>query len=125
MPSTLPNLAADDRDPLDGWELPDHWSEEARDTFANVLSQRPDLDGADLSQLMQAAELVDYAGKLGAVAARAGYEATGSMGQTVVHGAATEARQARTAAAAILARLSPTETRAQTRSRANLRRGRA
>lgn len=41
-------------DPLDGWSLPEDWTEAARDLFAEVLSERTDLAGADLGALEQA-----------------------------------------------------------------------
>lgn len=94
---------------LDGWELPDHWTDAARDLFAEVLDERPDLSGADLGSLEQACELSTAAEALSAVARAASYVSTGSTGQPVVHPAAIEARLARTAAATILARLAPSQ----------------
>lgn len=93
---------------LDDWDLPDDWTDAARDVFAEALDERPDLAGADLGALESACALVSAADRLGAVAREAGMISTGSTGQVVVHPAAVEERLSRTAAAAILARLSPT-----------------
>jgi hypothetical protein len=84
---------------------PDHWSDAARDAVAEVLDVRPDLDGADLASLREAAELITAADALAAVARAVGYVATGSTGQTVTHPAQVESRLCRTAAASVLARL--------------------
>jgi hypothetical protein len=92
---------------LDDWDLPEHWTSSARDLFAEVLSERPDISGADLGSLEQACELSTAAEALAAVAREAGYVSTGSTGQIVAHPAGIEARLARTAAATILARLAP------------------
>lgn len=89
------------------WDLPDHWTPSVRDLFAEVLDERPDLSGADLASLEQACELATAADALGEVARAAGYVTTGSTGQVVAHPAQVEARLARTAAAAVLARLAP------------------
>lgn len=94
-------------DVLDGWALPDDWTDAARDLFAEVLSQRPDLSGVDLGAAQHACALTSAADRLDAVALAAGMISTGSTGQTVVHPAVVEARLARTAAATILARLTP------------------
>lgn len=88
-------------------ELPDTWTQGARDTFAAVLEERPDASSAELASLYHAASLESAAERLDAVAQAAGFVSTGSTGQVVVHPAVTEARLARTAAASILARLVP------------------
>lgn len=106
----------------DEWPLPDHFSDAAVDAVHNVLSQRPDLAGGDVGALEQAGELITLADALGAVARLAGYIATGSTGQVVTHPAVTEARLARTAAAAILGRLTPASA-AQVRRMSNLKQG--
>lgn len=93
---------------LDGWTLPDDWTDGARDVFAEVVEERPEIAGADLGALESACALVSAADRLGAVARAAGMLALGSTGQTIVHPAAVEERLSRTAAATILARLSPT-----------------
>ncbi|MGN6446299.1 P27 family phage terminase small subunit [Amnibacterium sp.] len=92
---------------IDDWAIPDHWTDSARDLFAEVLTENPNLSGADLAALEQVCELASSAEALAAVARAAGYVSTGSTGQTVVHPAQIEARLARTAAATILARLAP------------------
>ncbi|MBH0098680.1 hypothetical protein I6E68_05935 [Salinibacterium sp. NSLL150] len=94
-------------DILDGWDLPASWTPGARDVFAGVLQQRPDLAGAELSSLEQAAALHSMADQLEEAAVAEGLLATGSAGQRIVHPGVTEARLARTSAAAILARLVP------------------
>lgn len=101
-------------DVLDGWTLPEDWTEAARDLFAEVLSERPDLSGADLGSLEHACSLTSAAERLEAVAQAAGMVSTGSTGQTVVHPAVIEARLARTSAATILARLAPSQAERRT-----------
>ena len=97
-------------DVLDGWEIPADWTDTARDLFAEVLAERPDLGGADLGALQHAAALTSAADRLDEVARAAGYVSSGSTGQPTVHPAVVESRLARTAAASILNRLSPTTT---------------
>lgn len=106
-PESADAESLDPEDVLDGWTLPDHWTGSARETFAEVLTERPDLSGADLGALEQACHLIATAEALDAVARAAGYVATGSTGQVVAHPATVEARLARTSTATILARLSP------------------
>ncbi|GAA4053472.1 hypothetical protein [Agromyces indicus] len=93
--------------PADDWILPEGWTESARDLFHEVLDERPELAGAELGALEQACALASAAERLDEVALAAGMIAKGSTGQTIVHPAVVEARLARTAAAAILARLVP------------------
>jgi hypothetical protein len=112
MTASTDPTTADAPDPLDGWTLPASWSDAARDLFAEVLTQRPDLSGADLGALEHACALTSASERLDEVALAAGLMATGSQGQPVLHPAVTEARLARTAAAAILARLVPARTAA-------------
>ncbi|MEV7761451.1 MULTISPECIES: hypothetical protein [Curtobacterium] len=108
----------------DEWQLPEHWTPAARDAVHNVLKARPDLDGGDVGALEQAGELISLADGLADVARAAGLVSTGSTGQVTVHPAVTEARLARTAAAAILAKLNPANAAAaQARRAANLVRG--
>ncbi|MDN4479910.1 hypothetical protein [Demequina muriae] len=87
------------------FDLPDHWTTAARETVEEVLSVRPDLDGADLGALEQAAELISQADALRDVASAAGWVSRSDSGAEVPHRAAAEARQARASAAAILGRL--------------------
>lgn len=98
---------ADDLDPLEGWDLPAHWPARARDTFAEVIDETPDLTGAALSTLFAACDLLATAEALDEVARAAGYVATGAAGHVVTHPATVEARLAVTAAATILHRLRP------------------
>ena len=84
---------------------PDHWSDEAVEAVEVVLEASPNLDGAAYVSLLSAAELLTAAHELDELARAAGYLSTGSQGQLVLHPAATEARQRRQAATAILARL--------------------
>lgn len=86
-------------------DFPAHWTPAARDVVAEVLDVRPDLSGADLASLREAAELVTAADELAEVARTAGHVATGSRGQPITHPATVEARLSRQAAASILARL--------------------
>ena len=87
-------------------DLPTHWIDGAKDTYANVLDERPELSGADFAGLEQAAELITSADLLDEAARESGPLVYCSSGQLVTNPAIVEARQARTAAAAILARLS-------------------
>lgn len=86
-------------------ELPAHWSDAAREAAEEVLATREDLSGADVAALEQAAELVTLADAMTAVAATAGYVSRSDAGAETTHRAVTEARLARTSAAAIFARL--------------------
>ncbi len=112
-------MTAQTDSPSDGWDLPDHWTDNARALFGDVIEQRPDLAGANLGELEHAASLTSAADLLDEAARAAGMVATGSMGQTVVHPAAVEARLSRTAAAQILGRLSVPSTGAKTTSQRN------
>lgn len=89
-------------------DLPNHWSEAAREAADEILAARPDLSGADVAALEQAAELVTLADRLGEVAAAAGYVSRSDAGAETTHRAVTEARLARAQAAAIFARLADT-----------------
>ncbi|WIE53438.1 hypothetical protein [Curtobacterium sp. MCBD17_003] len=106
----------------DEWPTPDHWSDAARDAFLSVIEQRPELAGAELAQLEQAAELVTTADLMMSVAARTDYVLNGSQGQTVISGAVTESRLARQAAGQMLARLAPLSS-SQLRKVSGLRQG--
>lgn len=97
-------------DTLEGWTLPADWTPGARDLFAEVIAQSPDLAGAELGSLESACSLISAADRLGEVARAEGMTATGSTGQTVVHPAVVEERLARTAAATILSRLAPSRS---------------
>lgn len=85
--------------------MPDHWSAAAYEAVDEVLAGRPDLGGADVAALEQAAELISLADDLSAVARAAGYVSRGDAGQVTTHRAVTEARMARASAATILGRL--------------------
>lgn len=87
--------------------LPESWTPEARDTWAAITEQRPDMGAAELSALSQACSMESAADRLDAVAQAAGYMSLGASGQPVIHPAVQEARLARTAAAAIFNRLVP------------------
>lgn len=99
---------------------PAHWSPSAKDTWDNVLEERPDLAGAEYAALEQAAALISCADLLDAAARESGPLIGGSTGQLVTNPALVEARQARTAAATILARL----TRPSAGAKTNSQRGR-
>lgn len=86
-------------------EVPDHWTRDAVDLFETVVEERPDLSGEDVAALVHACELTTTADRLDEVARSAGYTATGSQGQEILHPAVAESRQARTSAARILAAL--------------------
>lgn len=103
-----------DDDVLEGFDLPVTWTTNAIETFREVLAARPDLSGPELSALEHACQLQSVADHLDDVARGAAYVATGSQGQEILHPAVAEARLTRTAAAAILARLTVTSGRVQT-----------
>lgn len=90
---------------LDDFEVPEHWTAEARDTFEQVMEERPDLGAEDFSSLLQAVELISTADRLDEVARKAGFVQIGSQGQERLHEAVSESRLSRTAAAAILRQL--------------------
>ena len=91
----------------DAFDLPDEWTEGAKETFLGIMEERPELSSAEVSQLWQACALESAADALDTVARAAGMTAKGSTGQVVAHPAAVEARHCRTSAAAIFARLVP------------------
>lgn len=98
-------------------DLPEHWTDGAKDTFENVLDERPDLSGADFASLDQACALISSADLLEEAARDAGPLVKGSTGQLTVNPGLTEARLARTAAASILGRLGvPSKSGAKTNS---------
>jgi P27 family predicted phage terminase small subunit len=66
-----------------------------RRVVAEVDAAGCDLDARELELLAQACRAASVLGQLEAVVARDGVMATGSKGQTVVHGAVAEARQQR------------------------------
>lgn len=101
--TTVPPADTSD-DVLADFDLPD-WHATALEAFREVITVRPDLEGAELVSLEQAATLIDTATRLDERAAAASYEATGAAGQTILHPAVAESRLARTQAAAILHRL--------------------
>lgn len=86
-------------------EVPDHWTRDAVDLWETVVEERADLSGEDVAALAHACELTSTADRLDEVARAADYVATGSQGQETLHPAVAESRQARTAAARILAGL--------------------
>ncbi|WP_159619879.1 hypothetical protein [Arthrobacter zhaoguopingii] len=98
------------------WDIPEDWTAGARDAFLNVVEQRPDLSGAELAGLEQAAALISIAEKLDEAAQGAGLLVLGSTKQLVVNPGVIEARLARTSAASILARLVPVSAGAKTNS---------
>lgn len=65
-----------------GWELPAEWTDGARELFLGVVEQRPDVAGAELGSLEQAAALPSAAERLDEVALAAGMIATGSTGRS-------------------------------------------
>lgn len=95
---------------------PSHWSKAALDAWHNILDERPELSGAEYAALEQAVELITAADLLDAAARETGPLVKGSTGQLVTNPALVEARQARTAAATILARLATPSAGAKTNS---------
>lgn len=94
-----------DSDPASEPEIPDHWTRDAVDLWETVVEERPHLSGEDVTSLVHACELTATADRLDEVARGAAFVAKGSQGQEVLHPAVAESRQARTAAARILAGL--------------------
>ena len=105
-----------DSQPSNDWAIPPNWTATARDLFLGVIDARPDLAGAELASLEQAAALASAAELLEGVALAAGMVTTGSKLQVIVHPAIVEARLGRTAAAQILARLVSAKSGAKTPS---------
>lgn len=98
-------------------DLPTHWPAAVRDVFEDTEPELAD-SGAAHASLVEACELLTTAYALDAVAVRAEHVTRGSMGQEVLHPAVAESRLARTAAAAILARLIPAKNKGQAVARA-------
>lgn len=88
-------------------DYPNSWTPGAVDAYEAVLAERPDIAGADHASLEHACALTAAADELDAIARAAGFMAAGSRAQARVHPATVEARLARSAAAAIFARLVP------------------
>ncbi|WP_353949997.1 hypothetical protein V6K52_10095 [Knoellia sp. S7-12] len=82
--------------------MPAHWQARTRDIFEAVIEEIPDLQGAALATLFEAAELSAAADLLDAYAREHGPMSVGSQGQPTVSPAMIEARLSRTASAAIL-----------------------
>lgn len=117
-------LAAPDDDA--GPALPRYWSAEAKRVHARILAERPSIAGADLSSLHQACTMIATADRYDRTIRADGSTVLGSTGQLVAHPLVSEVRQLRTAAASILDRLSPVQSRAEKRQQAGLNRtGRA
>ncbi|NJC66483.1 hypothetical protein HC028_18520 [Planosporangium flavigriseum] len=93
--------------PDDHDHLPATWTQGARDTYQAVLDERPNMTAAEVAQLWHACALESAAERHDEVALAAGMVARGSTGQPIPHPSAVEARLARSAAAAILAKLQP------------------
>jgi hypothetical protein len=109
-----------------GPALPRHWSAEAKRVHARILAERPAIAGADLSSLHQACTIIATADRYDRTIRADGSTVPGSTGQLVAHPLVSEVRQLRTAAASILDRLSPVQSRAEKRQQAGLNRnGRA
>ena len=102
--------------------LPRHWSAEAKRVHARILSERPAIVGADLSSLHQACTIIAAADRYDRTIRTVGSTILGSTGQLVAHPLVSEVRQLRTAAASILDRLSPVQSRAEKRQQAGLNR---
>jgi hypothetical protein len=88
-------------------DLPASWTDGAKDTFRAVSDERPNMSAAEVAQLWHACALESAAERHDEVALAAGMIARGSTGQPIPHPSAIEARLARSAAAAILAKLQP------------------
>lgn len=86
---------------------PDHWTPSAIDTYDEAIAERPDLKGLAHAALVQVCDLISVADEGDTIARTAGMTAAGSAGQVIAHPSLVEARQARSAALTILARLVP------------------
>lgn len=102
--AVVPDLDPDAED-VEPFSWPESWTVGAVDAVETVLEVAPDLSGPAWASLEQVGALISSADRLDALAIAAGLTATGSTGQEILHPAIPEARQARTAAAQILARL--------------------
>lgn len=96
-------------DNADDADLPTHWSDSAAETWNAVTEEREDLTAPEMASLWTACELISSAEVL-EQAARERLYVKGSQAQDVLNPAAAESRQARTAVASILARLTVPST---------------
>jgi hypothetical protein len=91
---------AHDEDRYDG--LPATWSESAKETYAQIAEENPNLDAASLSTLYEACGLFALADALAEQVAKDGYMVTGSAGQPAAHPLLAEVRLNRIQAMAAL-----------------------
>jgi hypothetical protein len=94
----------------DDLDLPDHWSEGARDAVKTVLDAREGLDGPEFAELIQAGEMIATADALDQSAREAHFVIVGAKGAHTLHPGISAARQCRSSAAQILHRLTPPDT---------------
>jgi hypothetical protein len=107
---------------MDAIGIPDHWSQDARDTVETVLTAREGLDGPEFSELLQAGELIATADALDKAAGASDFIVTGAKGGVSLHPGVNAARQCRATAAQILHRLVPPNPDSFSgRQRANVR----
>lgn len=97
-PAPEPKDHADAR--YDG--LPATWSDSAKETFAQVEEENPNLDAASLSTLYEACGLFALADALAEQVAKDGYMVPGSQGQPTAHPLLGEIRLCRVQAMAAL-----------------------
>lgn len=86
------------------WVAEDHWPETVAAVFEEITTEA-ELSAVDAARLYTACDMLAHAALLDAVIVDGGPMATGSTGNDIVNPAITEARQLRTAAAAIIGSL--------------------
>ncbi len=82
--------------------LPEAWSLSARETYAAIAEDRPDLDAVQTSTLYEAAALIATADAMQAIVDAEGLTTTGSQSQLVAHPLLSEIRLSRVQAMAAL-----------------------
>lgn len=82
--------------------LPAAWSDSAKETYAQIDEENPNLDAASQASLFEACSLFALADSLAAQVAADGYTVTGSAGQTAAHPLLAEIRLNRVQAMAAL-----------------------
>ncbi|QCU77258.1 hypothetical protein E7744_02765 [Citricoccus sp. SGAir0253] len=83
-------------------DLPESWSQSARDLYVNVDAENPAMSSAAEGALWEACTLISSADAMSAEVDRVGLMTTGYKGQPVANPLIAEARQARAAAIAAL-----------------------
>lgn len=86
------------------WESEDHWPDSVAAVF-DEINKESTLSAVEAARLYAACDMLAHAVALDAIVRESGPMATGSTGNDIVSPAIVEARQLRTAAAAIIGSL--------------------